>query len=59
MSCKVKTEKETGGKKRAIHRNMLLPCDNPLDSFNWNIEAELTNSRKQEDRKEITTEEAR
>ena len=46
-------------KKRAIHRNMLLPCDNPLDSFNWNIEAELTNSRKQEDRKEITTEEAR
>ena len=41
VTYKVKSEKETDGKKRAIHRNLLLPCNTP-DSFNWNIEAELT-----------------
>ena len=46
---KVKPEKETDRKNRVLHRSMLLRCNilqQPSDSFDWNIEAELTHSKK-------------
>ena len=34
---KVQCENENCGKTKILHRNMLMPCDNLLDNFDWNI----------------------
>ena len=33
----VQPENDLSGKIRTLHRNMLLPCNNLLDNFDWNI----------------------
>ena len=43
---KVTTERGTDGRIRVLHKNMLLPCDNLLDNFSWNINTQPTH-RKQ------------
>ena len=49
ITHKVKPEKDTDGRVRVLHRNMLLPCDNLLYNFNWIIQIQPT--YKEENRK--------
>ena len=39
-----KVQPDLSGKIRTLHRNMLLPCNNLLDNFDWNIIGEHHNS---------------
>ena len=45
ITYKVKPERDTDGRTRVLHRNMLLPCYNLLDNFNWNIETQPTRKK--------------
>ena len=47
ITYNVKPEKDTNGRIRVPYRNIVLPCDNLLDNFNWNIKTEL-NHKKQD-----------
>ena len=47
ITYNVKPEKDTNGRIRFPHRNIVLPCDNLFDNFNWNIKTEL-NHKKQD-----------
>ena len=40
ITYKVKPERDTDGRIRVLHRNMLLSCDNLFDNFNWNIKTQ-------------------
>ena len=46
ITYKVKPERDTDGRIRVLHRNMLLPCDNLLDNFNWNINTQPTHEKQ-------------
>ena len=46
ITYKVQPENDLSGKIRTLHRNMLLPCDNLLDSFDWNIIGEVHTSNQ-------------
>ena len=46
ITYKVKPEKETNAKICALHKSMLLPSENLLDSFNWSMKAESNHSKK-------------
>ena len=46
ITYKVKPERDTDGRTRVLHRNMLLPCDNLLDNFNWNINTQPTHEKQ-------------
>lgn len=39
ITYNVKPEKDTNGRIRFPHRNIVLPCDNLFDNFNWNMKA--------------------
>ena len=47
ITYKVKSERDTEGRIRVLHRNIFLPCNNLLEKFNWNIKTELTSYKKQ------------
>ena len=34
---RVQAENDPNGRTRNLHRNMLQPCDDLLDNFNWNL----------------------
>ena len=42
----MKPERATDGRIRVLHRNMLLPCDNLLDNFNWDIKTKPTQKKE-------------
>ena len=42
----MKPERNTDGRIRVLHRNMLLPSDDLLDSFNWNIKTKPTKKKQ-------------
>ena len=45
-----KVQPDLSGKTRTFHRNMLLPCNNVLDNFDWNIIVEdHTSNHKSKD----------
>ena len=46
ITYKVKPERDADGRIRVLHRNMLLPCDNLLDNFNWNIKTQPTHKKQ-------------
>ena len=66
---KVQPENDKNGKARNLHRNMLQPCDELLDNFNWNLSdkdhqhednalADIKKKSKTKDKREvISTEE--
>ena len=45
ITYKVKPERDTNGRIRVLHRNMLLPWNNILENFNWSIKTELTHKK--------------
>ena len=47
ITYNVKPEKDTSGRIRVPYRNIVLPYDNLLENFNWNIKTEL-NHKKQD-----------
>ena len=46
ITYKVKPERDTNGRIRVLHRNMLLPWNNILENFNWSIKTELTHKKQ-------------
>ena len=46
IAYKVKPERDTDGRIRVLHRNTLLPCDDLLDNFNWNIKTKPTHKKQ-------------
>ena len=46
ITYKVKPERDTDGRIRVLHRNILLPCDDLLDNFNWNIKTKPTHKKQ-------------
>ena len=46
ITYKVKPERATDGRIRVLHRNRLLPCDDLLDNFKWNIKTKPTKKKK-------------
>ena len=48
VGYKIRPEKEPNGKTRVFHRNMLLPCSDLLDNFEW----ELRDHRPCQERKQ-------
>ena len=46
ITYKVKPERDIDERIPVLHRNMLLPCDNLLDNFNWNIKAKPTQKKQ-------------
>ena len=46
ITYKVNPEGDTDGRIPVLHRNMLLPCDNLLDNFNWNIKTQPTHKKQ-------------
>ena len=47
ITYKVKPERETDGTIRVLHRNIILPCDDLLDNFSWNIKTKPNHKKKQ------------
>ena len=45
ITYKVKPERDTDGRIRVLHRNMILPCENLLDKFNCNLETKPTHKK--------------
>ena len=46
ITYKVKPERDTDGRIRVLHRNMLLPCDDLLDNLNWSIKTKPTQKKE-------------
>ena len=46
ITYKVRPQRNTDGRIRVLHRNMLLPSDDLLDSFNWNIKTKPTKKKQ-------------
>ena len=46
ITYKIKPERDTDGRIQVLHRNIPLPCDNLLDSFNWNIKTQPTHKKQ-------------
>ena len=47
ITYKVKPERATDGRIRVLHRNRLLPWDDLLDNFKWNIKTKPTKKKKE------------